>query len=345
MCQPCPVPSQSRKAIVAADAGVHRPKTVGLAAVFGAVLFFSISSSVIKWAQTPGAAVALWRMIFAIPVWWAVLLVQRRRGRLDLPTAATFRRVLPAALFFGANIAVFFTVLNKTSIAHAEFIGALSPLLLLPAGALLFREHPNWAALRWGVVSIVGVAIVLFAGGDQGVATVEGDLLMLLVMAFWVGYLLSTKWARGSQIDVIQFMACMMPLALLTTAPIAVIFARDAIWPLSARAWIAVVVLTAITGVAAHGLIVFAQKYVPIATIGVMQVGQPALATFWGWLILGEAIVVAQVPGMVLVVVGLALFTVTGQRRPSLPIVAATPVESRHADGVGGADGDADGDA
>ena len=31
-------------------------------------------------------------------------------------------------------------------------------------GALLFGEHPNWRALRWGIVSIVGVALVLFFG-------------------------------------------------------------------------------------------------------------------------------------------------------------------------------------
>ena len=43
-----------------------------------------------------------------------------------------------------------FTAITKTSIAHAEFIGAMTPLILLPLGALMFEEHPNWRALRWG---------------------------------------------------------------------------------------------------------------------------------------------------------------------------------------------------
>jgi drug/metabolite transporter (DMT)-like permease len=122
-------------------------------------------------------------------------------------------------------------------------------------------------------------------------------------------------------------MACVMPIGLLTAGPIALVIAGDEIWPLSTRAWVTVGILTVITGVAAHGLIVFAQHSVPVATIGILQSGQPALAVFWGWLILGEQIRAAQVPGMVLVVVGLALFTLMSQRRPlALPPVAPTPV-------------------
>jgi drug/metabolite transporter (DMT)-like permease len=306
---------------------VTRPsgRLLGLAAVIVAVLCFSISSPLVKWAQTPGAAIAFWRLLFAIGVWWVVLSVHRRRNDAPWPSAATWRRVAPAGLCFGANIAVFFTVINRTSIAHAEFIGSMSPLLLVPAGAVLFHERPNWRAMRWGAVSLVGIAIVLFAGGDQGVATVQGDLLMLIVLALWVSYLLATKWARRAKIDTVTFMACSVPIGLLSAGPIAFVLARDALWPLTGRAWLVVALLTILTGIAAHGLIVFAQNHVPVAAIGVMQVGQPALAVFWAWVILGEQIAAPQVPGMALVIVGLALFTVTSQRSPLPPVVAVTP--------------------
>ena len=63
--------------------------------------------------------------------------------------------------------------------------------------------------------------------------------------------------------------------------------------------------LTFLTGVIAHALLVFAQKLIPIATIGVMQSAQPALAVLWGVIILGETVNSPQIVGMVLVVVGL----------------------------------------
>jgi drug/metabolite transporter (DMT)-like permease len=65
----------------------------------------------------------------------------------------------------------------------------------------------------------------------------------------------------------------------------------------------------------AHGLIATAQRDVDIATIGILQVSQPALAVAWSYVLLGEASRWAQVPGMVLVLVGLAAFTWVSQRR------------------------------
>ena len=294
--------------------------------MLGAVLCFSISSSIVKWGEATGSVIAFWRMVGAIGVWWIVIVVRRASMGVPPPAPRTWVMVLPSGLLFGANLAIFFTAVTKTSIAHAEFIGAVSPLLLVPAGAVLFGEHPNWSALRWGVLSIVGVLIVLAFGPTGGAASLQGDLLVALAVLLWVVYLLFTKRARAG-LSVVDFMACVMPIGLITAGPIALVIAGDEIWPLSTRAWVTVGILTVITGVAAHGFIVFAQHSVPVATIGILQSGQPALAVFWGWLILGEEIRAAQVPGMVLVVVGLALFTLMSQRRPSaLPSVAPTPV-------------------
>ncbi len=88
------------------------------------------------------------------------------------------------------------------------------------------------------------------------------------------------------------------------------LLAGDEFWSLSARGWLVVLLLTFLTGMIAHGLLVVAQRHVPVATIGILQVGQPAIAVVWGVVILGEEIRPAQIPGMVLVVAGLAAFAV-----------------------------------
>ncbi|MET0661681.1 MAG: DMT family transporter [Ilumatobacteraceae bacterium] len=305
--------------MTASIAVAPRSRTIGLIAMTVAIVSFSISSPLIKWSGNTGSVIAFWRMVGAMLAWWTVMLVVRMRTDRTFPSAATWRTVLPAALFFGANIATFFTAITRTSIAHAEFIAAMSPLLLLPAGAVFFHESPNWRALRWGAVSIVGMTLVLFFGPANGAATVGGDVLMMLVLVFWVGYLLLSKRARNRGVGTIEFMVCMAPLGLLTAGPIAALIAGDEIFGLDARGWLAVVLLTFFTGVVAHALLVFAQKLIPIATIGVMQSGQPALAVLWGVIILGETVNSPQIVGMVLVVVGLALFTWSSKRVPELP--------------------------
>lgn len=299
-------------------------RPLGLLAVLGAIVSFSISYALVKWARTPGSVVAFWRMMGAAVLWWVLLAARRARSGTPFPTAATWKRVFVPALFFGINIAVLFTAVTKTSVAHSEFITSMSPLLLVPAGALLFKERPDWTAMRWGVLSLVGIVIVLFFGPAKGAATVGGDLLMLIVLSAWVSYLLTSKRARAAGVDTFDFMACLMPLGLITTTPITLIIAGDEIWPLSGRGWFVVAVLSVLTGMVAHGLLAYAHRTVPIATVGVLQVGQPALSVMWAWLIIDEGISLAQVPGMALVILGLALFVVTSQRRAE-PAADATP--------------------
>jgi drug/metabolite transporter (DMT)-like permease len=95
----------------------------------------SISSTIVQWSHTPGSVVAFRRMVAAAATWWVVLAVQHRRTAAPWPGASTWRNVLPSGLLFGANLATFFTAVTKTSVPHAEFIGALTPLLLVPPPA------------------------------------------------------------------------------------------------------------------------------------------------------------------------------------------------------------------
>ena len=88
-----------------------------------------------------------------------------------------------------------------------------------------------------------------------------------------------------------------------------------------------------LTGMIGHGLIVFAQREVDVGTISIIQVAQPAIAVVWGYLLLGEEIRAAQIPGMVLVIVGLVAFTIVSQRRAASG--AATMVDDQHGELAG----------
>ncbi len=160
----------------------------------------------------------------------------------------------------------------------------------------------------------MGVTLVLFFGPEQGTSSVSGDLLMIGVILLWTTYLLTSKQARASGVGTLDFMACMMPIGVLTAGPIAAIIAGSDVFGLTAKGWLVVLILTLLTGMLSHGCIVFAQQHIPVATISIMQTAQPALAVFFAFLILGEEVRPTQVLGMALVIVGLALFTLASSR-------------------------------
>ena len=284
-----------------------RARRLGLGAVAIAVVCFSISSSVVKKSGAPGVTIAFWRLLGAAVLWNVILIARGGRPSLD----STRKLAIPGVLF-GLNLALFFAAVTRTSIAHAEFLAALTPLILVPAGARMFHERLHPRSLAWGGLALVGIAIVLFTGPPKGDATLFGDLLVLVAVTMWAGYLLTTKQARA-RFDVVELMAGVTPVATLAIVPLVVIEGNGLGMPW--QGWVVVVILAFVTGLGAHGLIVFAQRSVPVATIGIFQVAQPALAVGWAYLLLGEDLRPSQLVGMFLVLLGIGLFTWSSSRR------------------------------
>jgi drug/metabolite transporter (DMT)-like permease len=276
-------------------------------AVGVAILCFSFGSTMVKLSETPGPTLAFWRMLASVVVWNTILWVRRRR-RLTL---AEVRRAIVPGVAFGLNLVAFFTGVTHTTVANAEFIGALTPLLLVPAGALIFHEHLEPRALAFGVISLAGLALVLFGGTSSGDASWFGNGIVALAMLTWATYLITSRRLRHDMpVEVI--MAAAMPIAALAVLPIALGSGRitDVTW----RSVFYIALLTLVTGTLAHGLMVFAHHGVPVGTISIMQVGQPAIAVVWSVLFLDAGLAAIQIGGMVLVLAGLLMVIIVTQR-------------------------------
>jgi drug/metabolite transporter (DMT)-like permease len=273
-----------------------------------AVLTFSASSTIIRKAGAPGPTIAFWRMLMSSVVWTVLLRVSEGR----FVKLQEWRRAIPTGVALGFNILLFYTAATRTSVANLEFITALAPLMLMPAGAILFHEKVDRRATVFGIISIVGLALVLFGAPTRGAATWFGNGLAFLSLATWSTYMLASRQLRKGM-SVATLMASALPIATAVTLPVVLI--TDDIGKFDARSMIYIVVLTLLTGVVAHGLIAFAQRQVPIGIMSMMQVGQPALAVVWSAIFLSQSIRAVQVLGMVMVVFGLATVVVQTQRR------------------------------
>jgi drug/metabolite transporter (DMT)-like permease len=282
-------------------------KTFGVLAVIGMVVAFSLSSTLVKRAESPGVLVAFWRMVTVSVVWNAWLWSTGRRI-----TMANVRQALVPGIFFGLNLAVFFAGATHNSVANAALIGSLAPFLIVPTGAWLFKEDINPRALVFAVVAFGGVALVLLSAPPNGDASLEGNVFGFVAMLLLVAYVASTRHFRRDM-DVATFMATICPIAALAVLPLAI--AHGDMFTMSGTGWTYMVILTFTSGVAAQGLMVFAQRTIQIGTIGIAQVAQPALAVVWSFLLLGEVVNNRQIAGIAVVVGGLFAFVVLNQRR------------------------------
>ena len=281
-------------------------KAFGVLAVVGLVLAFSLSSTLVKRAESPGVLVAFWRMLTVSVVWNALLWSTGRRI-----TLANVRQALVPGVFFGLNLAVFFAGATHNSVANAALIGSLAPFLIVPAGAWLFKEHIEPRALVFALLAFGGVGLVLFSAPPNGDASLEGNVFGVIAMLLLVAYVASTKHYRR-EMDVTTFMATICPIAAVAVLPLAV--AHGGVFGMSGTGWTYMLILTLTSGVAAQGLMVYAQKTIQIGTIGIAQVAQPALAVVCSFLLLGEVVNHRQMAGIALVVSGLLAFVLLHRR-------------------------------
>ena len=295
-------------------------KALGAVAVAITIVVFSFASTLVKRADTPAVLVAFWRMVITAIVWNAIAMSSGHRPN--------WRNICLAALpgvFFGLDIAFFYLGATHNSVANAEMISAMTPFILVPLGAKFFGERLNSRALVFAVFALGGVAMVLFAAPANGDASVRGSIFGVIALACWAGYISGTRRARG-KMDVASYMAAMTPVATIAVLPMALL--HGDMLSITVHGWRYTVMLTLMTGVLAHGLMVFAQSTIPIGSIGIAQIAQPALAALWSFLLLGETLGGWQVIGMALVLAGLLGFVLLNQRKDLQTGSLAEPVST-----------------
>jgi drug/metabolite transporter (DMT)-like permease len=291
------------------SAQVNSSRKTGVAAVALSVAILSIGSTLVRESGLPGPVTAFWRLLFGSVLWHLIVFVTgRRSGGPTRLTNEAWKLTLLPGIGFGINLSFFFTAITKTSIAHAEFIGALTPLIILPFASRKLREKIQPAILALALTAFAGIALILFAGTKKTSSppTRLGDLLGIGAICTWAYYLLKSRSVR-QRISVSQFMAGMTSVATVVIIPVAIWRAGSVanVADLTPKGLLMISIITITSGIVSHGFIAWAQKSVPISTISIMQVAQPGIATFWAWLILHQGVAPIQVVGMLVVMVAI----------------------------------------
>ena len=285
-----------------------------------AILIFATGSTLVRKIHGNGVTIACYRSLIASALWQSFMATRGRHL-----TWATVKRAGPLGALMGMNIACFFVGVTKTSIASAELIGTLSPVVLLPAGALIYKEKTPWRALPWGLGALAGLLLVLFNSPQRGRSSWTGNLLVIVAVLSWSTYLLISKNLRKT-IPVPELMSTITLGAGIVLLPIV---AFNNTWnglPARGLGWFVLLVL--LGGVVGQAMVLIAQQTLPIATISTMQVSQPAIAVVSAYLFLDESLRRIQVVGIATVMVSLLFFARTAQRIALRATVsAARPVD------------------
>ncbi|WP_419925573.1 DMT family transporter [Candidatus Poriferisocius sp.] len=239
---------------------------------------------------------AFWRLFGATA--WSVAALHLRGGRLD---RRVLRHSLAGGVVFTVNAATFFTAIKTTSVANAMIIGSTAPIFLLWAASRVFGEQISYRVKLATPVAIAGMILVLLGRPDStGGGSLGGDLLAVVAVLSFAGYLVASRVARN-HLSALEYQAgwsaistaMMLPIALLSFDPL--VIADGWSWGVAAT--------MAVTAGLAHLMVNYSHRHVSLRAITLMNMVAPALAVLWAWFLFDEQLGGWQWLGVPLVVV------------------------------------------
>lgn len=286
---------------------MHRAAFLCLLAGGCAIAFAPIF---VRLSETGPVASAFWRCALAAPLLWLWVwkwdVAPEPSGAQESWVPAYAGTTTLAGLFFALDLGVWHWSIIWTSVANSTLLANLAPIFVTLAGWLFWKQRVSKTFLVGMVVAIAGMFVLVGPNFFVGGTRLLGDALAALTSMFYAGYMLAIKQARNANASTARLMAWSTTITAILLLPVALLSPQPML-PASASGWMVLVGLALITQILGQGLIAYAFAHLPASLSSVSLLIQPVVATAVAWALFGESVVVAQVVGGAIVLLGIWL--------------------------------------
>jgi drug/metabolite transporter (DMT)-like permease len=305
------------------------PTTVALVI---AVLAVSSSAPLVAYATAPALAIAFWRNALAVGV-IAPVAATRRRDELRGLDRGGYALCALAGVALAAHFAVWIPSAKLTTAAAATAMVSTQPVW---AALIAVARRVPVATGAWIGIAVAVVGAVLATGADLTVSrrAVTGDLLAVGGGIAAAVYTTLGERARihtsTTTYTAVCYTACGALLAAVCLA------LRVPVSGFDLRTWLAICAMTVGPQLLGHSLVNYALHRVSATTVSVVLLFEVPGAALLAWVWLGQTPSAGSLPGLALLVGGVAVVVLTAARRtppavpppPSVPPPAVPPPSS-----------------
>jgi drug/metabolite transporter (DMT)-like permease len=302
----------------------HRLDPLTLAAIGLAVVAVSSSAPLIAYAAAPALAIAFYRNFLAVGVLAPAALVRRRAELRDM-VVGDRRREARYSVLAGVALAVHFATwmpsAQLTSVATATALVATQPVW---QGLLALARGRRLRPVMWVGIGIAVAGAVIATGADLGGSgrAIAGDLLALAGAVAVAVYTDLGERARVALSTTTYTLVCYSVCAAALLVVCLVGGVRLGGYPHTT--WLAILGLVVGAQLLGHSMFNYALRRVSATTISMLILLEVPGSALIAWLWLGQVPRAAAVPGLALLVVGVAvvvLGSARALRRPPEPVV------------------------
>jgi probable blue pigment (indigoidine) exporter len=271
-------------------------------------------------------------------VWGTTYLVTTEMLPADHPLFASLMRALPAGvlaiLFTRAlpqgswwwksavlgilNIGAFFPLLFISAYhlpgGVAATLGAVQPLIVAVLAILVLRQSFSAWRFSWGVVGVVGVALVVLRSS----ATLDPVGLaagLFGAVSMGLGVTLTKKWGRPPGIPAMGFAGWQLASGGLVLLPLTLLV-EGVPAQIDGTAWLGYAWLGLVGGLLGYTLWFSGIRGLPVVSVAALGLLSPLVAATLGALLLGQTLGVLQLVGFALALAAIAAGQVVPVRPP-----------------------------
>lgn len=279
-------------------------RTRGLLVTIAGVVCLSPDGLLVRLISTDQWTLVFWRGAFMALGLVAFILMRNRHGAARVTRAVGLPGLLAGAIFALSTV-LFVTSILTTAVANT--------LVILSAGPLFAAFFSRWILgeaieLRTWIASLAVFAglATIFGGSMQG-GTLVGDLCAFGSAVCMAAYLVIVR--RAGSLDMLPAAALGGILAAVAMLPLAAPFSIDL------RDLVLLALLGVVVQGASFGMITTGARYLPAPEVGLIMLLEAVLGPLWVWLAIGEVPSVETFLGGSVILLSLALHSISGLGR------------------------------
>ncbi|WP_238016462.1 DMT family transporter [Dactylosporangium sp. AC04546] len=292
------------------------PSVIALAI---AIVAISSSAPLIAFAAAPALAIAFWRNAAAVAVLAPVALVRR-------PNEFTWKAggvSVLSGLCLAAHFATWVPSAQLTSVAMSVALVSTTPVwaALISAARGIRVPASTWAGIA---VAVAGVALATGADPDASPRALLGDALALVGGVAAAGYTLLGERARATIATTTYTSVCYSACALVLL--LTCLVAGADLVGFDGRTWLAIAAMTIGPQLLGHTLINYALRRISATMVAVLLLLEVPGALVIAWLLLGQLPEARTLPGIAVLLAGVAIVLLGTRRQPGQPTNGGTAI-------------------
>ena len=213
--------------------------------------------------------------------------------------------------------ALFYIAAQNTTAINLGIIQGIMPAIILVGSVIMFKEAVNFTKVTGLIIAFFGVLVVVSQGDYERVILLSfnyGDLVMLCACFFYSGFTLGLK--NKPVIDPIVLMTYFSLSALIFSIPLLIIeyYLGLIQVPATSTAWLTILYIAFVPSFLAQIFFIRGVELVGASKAGLFINFLPIFAAILGVLLLGERLFVYHLISLFIVLLGVYLFMVIGDK-------------------------------